>query len=328
MNNTSHRFIDDESLDPQLALMADRRRVTDQGRRFRDMIACGRSKLAESVLTRDVSTLPIVGSIEDALVPTSQGHVLVRVYRPSDKKPLPTVVFFHGGGFVMGDVESMDHIARKLCRDTTSVVVSADYRLAPEHVYPSAHDDALAVTEWAAGSICALGGLPDKLALAGESAGATLAASTSQAIRDNCLKIPIWAQLLVVPGVDFARDLHAIRSHRRNFPMITPDDLEDIGHLYLADRYNEAHLCPPSPARAPDLSNLPPTILALAGHDPLHEEGLQYANALSGAGVDVKTLDFPSMLHQFFGMFEVCNAAQQASDEVCREFRGLLHRRG
>lgn len=308
-----------QPLDPGLEALADQRRTSRQGRSFKDLYRESREKMYRATIERNVSALAYVASIEDGVA----GTVPIRIYRPGPL-PAPTLLFFHGGGFALGGIAEMDHIARKICSDLQSVVVSVGYRLAPENVYPAAHDDALAVTEWAAEKIGMLGGRADMLGLVGESAGATLAASTSQTIRDKHLRIKLCAQLLIVPGLDFARDLNSLRKEGHGFPMISPDDLEDIGHLYLADRHAEANCCPPSPARASDLSGLPPTTIVVAGHDPLRDEGLHYAAALETAGVRVEVLQFPALLHHFFGLFEINSAASAAVAQIHRCFGATL----
>lgn len=206
---------------------------------------------------RERNPLPVVGSVEDCLAAHEGAYVPVRVYRPCGASPtLATVVFFHGGGFVLGSVELMDDIARKLCRDLNAVVVSVDYRLAPEHPFPAAHDDALTATLWAICNVAALGGDAAQVAVAGESAGGNLAASTALMLRDR--GVHLTAQLLVVPGVDMARDTLRIEAVRNDFPMLSPGDLRDISRLYMGANSALAGMCPPSPLHAADFRRLPP----------------------------------------------------------------------
>ncbi|ELW9527369.1 alpha/beta hydrolase [Burkholderia cenocepacia] len=271
--------------------------------------------------------LAVVGAVEDSVaVDPVQGSALrvpVRVYRPAaGSYPLPTIAFFHGGGFVLGSVELMDDIARTLCRDMEAVVVSVDYRLAPEHPFPAAHDDALAATRWVIRNVSELGGDTSRVAVAGESAGANLATSTALALR-GCDNRPA-AQLLVVPGVDMARDVDSIEASRTDFPMLSPGDLRDIARLYMGDGIARAAECPPSPLRAPDLTGMPPALVAVAGHDPLRDEGLAYAARLEAAGVPVEIHRFEDMPHPFFGMFDLSASARQANRTICRAFSAWL----
>ena len=216
----------------------------------------------------------------------------------------------------------MDDIARKLCRDTGAVVVSAEYRLAPEHPYPAAHHDALVAALWVHGSAARLGGDPARVALVGESAGANLAACTALAFRDR--GIALAAQVLIVPGVDMARDTAALDATGRVFPMLTPADLRDISRLYMGGRAAETASSPPSPLRAASLAAAAPAIVAVAGHDPLQKEGLAYADRLRRADVPVTELRFADMFHPFMAFFAQSKGAQRANDRICAEMRKLL----
>ena len=309
-----------QPLDPQLAEIVAGLRARNAPTPFSGTPAEARERLRRAVMAaRERSPLPVVGAFEDLMADS----VPVRVYRPTGpRRPRPTVVFFHGGGFVLGSVELMDDIARKLCRDLDAVVVSVDYRLAPENPFPAAHDDALTATVWAVRNAATLGGDPKRVAVAGESSGGNLAASTAILFRDRDEKL--CAQLLIVPGVDAARDTRRIEAQRADFPMLAPSDLRESGRLYIGTSGANAAAFPPSPERAADLSGLPPAVVALAAHDPLYEEGLAYAARLQAAGVKVELLEFPDMFHQFFGFFEASASAKTANDRICRAFSATL----
>ena len=310
-------------LDHQLAAIVEVIRESKAPPPFSGTPEEARARMRRAVMTaRERSPLLAVGSTEDCLAEYAGARVPVRVYRPVAEMPLPTVVFFHGGGFVLGNVELMDDIARKLCRDINAVVVSVDYRLAPEHPFPAAHDDALTATLWAIRNVVALGGDASRVGVAGESAGGNLAASTAMTLRDRGEGVA--AQLLVVPGVDVARDTESIEARRSDFPMLTPSDLRDITRLYMGKASAQAAAFPPSPSRAADLAGLPPAVIALAGHDPLYEEGLAYAKRLDAAGVPIRLYRFEDMFHPFLGFFEASESARRANDEVCRAFADCL----
>ena len=273
---------------------------------------------------RQGKPLPEVSSVEDTFaigeMDGVEQRIPVRIYRPvSSSRTQATIVFFHGGGFVLGSIEMMDDLARKLCRDTRSVLVSVDYRLAPEHPFPAAHDDALVATEWVLRNVGVLGNDSNRVVVAGESAGANLA-SYAALMLSRAAPPRLAAQLLVVPGVDMARDIAEIEARGIDYPMLKPQDLRDIARLYMGDKADQAAECPPSPIRADSLKNAPPALIAVAGHDPLKEEGLAYADALSKSGVAVKVLAFESMFHLFFGMFEASDGARDANDKICRYF--------
>jgi acetyl esterase len=213
----------------------------------------------------------------------------------------------------------MDDVARKMCRDTGAVVVSVDYRLAPENPFPAAHDDALVATKWTLKNVDSLGGDQSRVAVAGESAGANLATSAALLISGHSPK-SLVAQLLVVPGVDMARDVSEIESRGVDYPMLKPNDLRDISRLYMGDKAERAAEFPPSPIRADSLAGAPPALIAVAGQDPLRPEGLAYADKLAQNGIPVEVLSFDSMFHLFFGMFEASAGARLANDQICQSF--------
>ncbi|WP_342131215.1 alpha/beta hydrolase [Hydrogenophaga sp. OTU3427] len=312
-------------LDPQLAAVVAAMRANHAPPPFSGTATEARARMARAVgHARERFPLIAVASVEDAIAEHGGQRVPVRIYRPHHTQgTLPTVLFFHGGGFVLGSVELMDDIARKLCRDLAAVLVSVDYRLAPEHPFPAAHDDALVATHWAIRNVAALGGDAHRIAIAGESAGGNLAACTVLALHEQGMHLA--AQLLVVPGVDMARDTARIEANGRDYPMLTPADLRDIARLYMGDATEAAAACPPSPLHAPRLRGLPPTVIALAGHDPLHQEGLAYARRLEAADVPVTLLRFDDMFHPFFGFFELSRAAGLANDAICQTFSTLIH---
>ncbi|AQV98957.1 alpha/beta hydrolase [Cupriavidus necator] len=311
-------------LDPELAAIVAAMREAGAPAPFSGTPAQARERMRSAILAARTRTpLPEVGAIEDGIAVHDGQRVPVRVYRPvAASAASATVVFFHGGGFVLGSVELMDDIARKLCRDLDAVVVSVDYRLAPEHPFPAAHDDALAATLWAIRNVAALGGDRERIAVAGESAGANLAASTALLLRDRGETLA--AQLLIVPGVDLARDTQKLDAARGDFPMLSPADLRDISRLYLGERAALAGTFPPSPMHAADVRGLPPAAVAVAGHDPLCEEGTRYAARLIAAGVPVRLLRFDDMFHPFFGFFEASASARRANDDICHAFRSWL----
>lgn len=314
-----------QALDPQLADIVRKAAEVGATPPFSGTPEQARGRMQQAIeRTRAGKTLPEVLSAADVVASdVVDGQLIdvpVRVYRPlSSEGRVPTIVFFHGGGFVLGSVELMDDIARKLCRDTGAVVVSVDYRLAPENPFPAAHDDALAATRWALKNVDTLGGDPFRVAVAGESAGANLA-TTAAILVSRESPGRLVAQLLVVPGVDMARDVSEIEARGIDYPMLKPNDLRDISRLYMGEKMAQATGFPPSPLRATALENAPPALIAVAGHDPLRSEGLAYADKLAQNGIPVKVLSFDSMFHLFFGMFEASAGARLASDQICQSF--------
>ena len=263
-----------------------------------------------------------VGSVEDTTIPGPAGDLAARVYRPSAEGPLPTVMLFHGGGWVIGDLDTHDSMARSICRDCDAVVVSVDYRLAPEAPFPAAVDDALAATRWVADRLADFGG-DARLAVAGDSAGGNLAAVVAQQLRDSGGPT-LAAQLLVYPATDVSGDFASRTENAEGYFLDLPTMVWFMEH-YAADA--AAHEDPRlSPLRHPDLSGLPPAVIVTAEYDPLRDEGEAYATALTEAGVEVDVRRFDGMIHGFFDMGNYSPGAQAAVDESCAMFAKLLSR--
>ncbi len=264
-----------------------------------------------------------VRATEDRVVPGATGDLPARVYRPDADGPVPTVVFFHGGGFVIGDLETHDNQCRTVCRAVGAVVLSVGYRLAPEAPFPAAVEDAVAATRWAADHVGELGADAGRLVVAGDSAGGNLAAVVAQVARDAGGP-PLAAQLLVYPATDFAGE-HASRTENAEGYFLTVSDMEWFGGHYAGTHED---LADPrlSPLRAADLSGLPPAVVVTAEFDPLRDEGEAYARALEAAGTPVVLRRYDGMIHGFFDLGALSPAAQQAVEESCRELTGLLDR--
>jgi acetyl esterase len=273
---------------------------------------------------RDPATLPPVGSVTDTTV---AGSVPVRVYRPDVEGPVPTIVFFHGGGFVIGDLDTHEGVCRKLGQDVGAVVVSVDYRRAPENRFPAAVEDAEAATRWVLGHVDDYGADVDRVAVAGDSAGANLAAVTAQLLHAD--GIPLAAQLLVYPAVDFLSDDYPSRTENAAGYFLTLDDSR-----WFAEQYTGLSAAAPRDqevASDPRLSplygvvpGLPPAVVATAEYDPLRDEGDAYAAALDKAGVAVDHRRFPTMMHGFYGLELFSPAAAEATAWINATLKDLL----
>jgi acetyl esterase len=225
-------------------------------------------------------------------------------------------VLFHGGGWVIGDLETHDNMARAIARDSRAVVVSVDYRLAPEAPFPAAVEDALAATRWAAAHLDELGGSPS-LAVAGDSAGGNLAAVVAQELRTE-----IAAQLLIYPATDMLGE-HPSRTANGTGYFLETSTMEwFFGHYASHVTDVDARL---SPVLADDLSGLPPAVVVTAEYDPLRDEGEAYAAALAAAGIRVEARRFDGMIHGFFDMGPASAAARDAVAETCALFGKVLH---
>lgn len=275
-----------------------------------------------TVDVRDPSTLAPVRSTEDTTIPGPAGEIPVRIYRPDVDGPIPTMAFFHGGGFVIGDIETHDDQARLICRDVGMVVVSVDYRLAPEHKFPAGFEDCLAATHWVSDHIASLGGDPDRIVVGGDSAGGNFAAAVALATRETGPKLA--AQFLIYPGVDFVEDAdYPSRAENAEGYFLTAEDMVWFSENYLAgdtDR-NHPHA---SPIRAADLAGAPPAVIGTAEFDPLRDEGEAYAKALADAGVEVRIQRYDGMIHGFYGLGVHSAAAAAAVTDINTSLRDLL----
>ncbi|SLK08160.1 alpha/beta hydrolase [Novosphingobium mathurense] len=243
--------------------------------------------------------------------------VPIRVYRPKADGPLPLLLFFHGGGFMLGGLDQMDDIARRLCRDVGAVVVSVDYRKAPEHKYPAAADDALAAVRWALRNATSLGSSPERVALVGESSGGNLALTAALQLDASAGRLA--ALMLIVPGVD----LGPVEPDPA-CPLLAANDMAAISRNYLGADFGRTDRFPPSPLYAEDLSGLPPTVLAIAGHDILAPSNEAFARRLSEAGVTLTVRRFGDMFHPFFGFAGASAGAARAFDTLTGDLAGLL----
>ncbi|MBV9293641.1 MAG: alpha/beta hydrolase [Frankiales bacterium] len=259
----------------------------------------------------------------DVTIPTEHGGIPARIYRPdSAAESLPTVVFIHGGGFVIGDIETHDNQARSICAQAEAVVVSIDYRLAPEAPWPAAVEDAHVAVRWAADSIDSLGGDADRLAVAGDSAGGNLSAVVALLCREDGPRLA--AQFLIYPATDLGADSEwQSRVDNAEGYFLTADEMTWFLHNYAGE---SADASDPrlSPLRAPSLAGLPPAVVVTAEFDPLRDEGNAYADALREAGVRVDHKCYDGMIHGFFDMGPLSPGAQAAAEDAIARFRSLL----
>ncbi len=258
---------------------------------------------------------------ENRTVPGPAGEVPIRVYRPSSEQPLPVVVYFHGGGFVIGDLETHDTICHRLAAGVPAVVVSVDYRLAPEHRFPAAVDDCEAATAWVSAHAADLGGDPARLAVAGDSAGGTLAAVVARRARDKGAP-PIAFQLLIYPSTAAGGSL-LVMEYTKGYGLDL-DTLMWFGASYLSDHDREAALPDVAPLVVEDLTGLPPALVLTGECDPLRDEGESYAKRLREAGVAVTTTRYAGMIHGFYGFDRIFDTSKRATAETISALRDAL----
>ncbi len=255
----------------------------------------------------------------------------MRVYWPDEDagaRPHPVTMFFHGGGFALGDLDTHDVTAREHAVGANSVVVSVDYRLAPEHPYPAAVEDAWAATSWVADNAGEFGADSARLAVAGDSAGGNLAAVMAQLARDARRSAEggpeVAFQLLWYPSTMWDTTLASF-TENADAPVLDGAAMEAFtnwyaGHLDLTDL--PATL---APGRAADLSGLAPAYVAVAGHDPLRDDGIRYAELLAEAGGDVELHNAETLVHGYLGYAGVVPAATAATDRGLAALRAALH---
>ena len=261
-----------------------------------------------------------VGEIVDRTFDGPAGKLRVRLYRPAraTARPLPAILYFHGGGWVIGSLEAYDKVCRYFAARTGCAVVAVDYRLAPEHRFPAAIDDAIAAFRWLGAEAPALGVDPARIVLAGDSAGGTIAAVVAQQVRGDAT--PPCLQWLVYPITDLAFDSRSFVSFGERF-LVTKADMEWTRAHYLND-LREIADPRASPLRVGDLAGLAPALVYTAGFDPLRDEGQAYADKMTAAGVKVIYREFESLIHGFVGMRGVLHAAARAMDDMAA---GLRH---
>ena len=237
-----------------------------------------------------------VAHVEDRMLATGQGPVPVRIYAPRQNAVLPLVMFFHGGGFVSGDVNTHDEITRQLALAADAVVVSVSYRLAPCHPYPAALHDCLAALDWAVAHAAEIGADATRLAVAGDSAGGNLAAVTALYLRDQG-GAKLAAQLLIYPGTDLDSPYEGSMAETGEGYYLSRDTLDFYHACYVAKA--DPHSPYISPLRAPSLANLPPALVLIAEYDPLRDQGQAYAKRLAEEGVPTELLNYEGAIHGF-----------------------------
>lgn len=262
-----------------------------------------------------------VGRVENRRIPVRSGEIGVRIYTPEGNGPFPGLVYLHGGGWVICDLETHDNLCRALCRRSGAVVVAVDYRLAPEHKYPAALEDSEDATRWTAANAAALGIDPTRLVIAGDSAGANMA--TVIAVRAQDAGGPALAlQVLVYPVTNlFSRDTPSHAEFAEDH-FLTASTMDWFMTHFLS-RPEDARDPHASPAFLEDLRGLPPALVITAECDPLCDEGEAYARRMQDAGVPVTLTRYAGMMHPFLTLLGATPSAQKAVDEIAAAVRGM-----
>lgn len=262
-----------------------------------------------------------VHQIVNRTLPGPGGPIRVRVYVPTDEPSLPALVYFHGGGWVRGSLETADVLCRALANGAGCVVVSVDYRVAPEHVFPTAVEDAIAATRWVADNAAELGVDPRRVAVGGDSAGGTLAAAVALELRDAGGP-PLVYQLMIYPVTDFNLDTESYLANAEGY-VLTRAAMRFYWQTYLADP-SQADDQRASPLRAASHAGLPPALIITAEFDPLRDEGRAYASRLQAAGTFAELRDYAGMVHGFVASAGVIDIGKQAVQDAAAALRAAF----
>ena len=308
------------ALDPTAKAVMDM--MEDNGVSFKGISSMTAVELRNMMQTGE---LPVedVARTEDRVIPGADGTELpIRIYWPSTSdEPLPVVVFFHGGGWVIGGIDSHDGQVREMVNRTSMVYVSVDYRLAPEARFPAAAEDCYAATQWVAANAAEIGADATRLGVAGDSAGGNLAAVVALMARDRGGPA-IAHQLLIYPCCDMDSNAWPSQTENGTGYFLTKESMDWFYDQYadVADRDNPYA----SPIKADDLSGLPPACVITAEYDPLRDEGEAYGARLQEAGVDCEVHRYDGMFHGFFGMTMAIPGAVAAQETATAAVRSAL----
>lgn len=245
----------------------------------------------------------------------------VRIYRPGPGENLPCLVYYHGGGWVIGDLETHDNVCRNLARDANCVVVAVDYRLAPEHPFPAPLDDCYTAAKWVAANAGKLGIDANRIAHGGDSAGGNLTACVSLKIKQEGGPALVH-QLMVYPVTDAALDTGSYAANAEGY-LLTRDSMAWFFDHYLGEKADrlDPYI---SPIRARDLSGLPSATIITAEFDPLRDEGEAFGDKLKAAGVDTLVQRFDGMIHGFFSMTDLLPAARDATGLAAKRLKAAF----
>jgi acetyl esterase len=309
------------ALDPQARAVLDQMAKT--GIQSVEALSVEEAREASAAMAAMQGTPEPVAGVENRTVPGMGGGIPIRIYAPSGEGLLPVLVYFHGGGWVLGDIESSDGLCRILANTTGCIVVSVDYRLAPEHPFPAAADDAYYATQWAAENASSFGGDSSRIAVCGDSAGGNLAAVVALIARDRG-KPAIQFQLLVYPATDAACNTPSYTENSEGY-FLTKAAMQWFWSHYVRNDADRSHPHA-SPLRAKSLAGLPAALVITAEFDPLRDEGEQYAGRMRAAGTPVQLTRYDGMIHGFFTMSEILDQGKMAIRQSAEALRNVFNR--
>jgi acetyl esterase len=307
-------------IDPQMKAVLDQAAAAG-GKPFNQMTPTDARAAIDTMFAAFRGQPEAIAKCEDRKIPGPAGEVPVRIYTPAGAGPFGALVFFHGGGWVIGNIETHDALCRELTNGAGCVTVSVDYRLAPEHKFPAAPDDCYAATKWVADNARALNVDANRIAVGGDSAGGNLAAVVSQMARDRGGP-KLACQLLIYPATDCSDETPSQREFQQDGYILSRADMEWFyGHYLTAKDRTNPLACP---ALAKSLAGLPPAFVLTAAIDPLRDEGEAYGEALRKAGVAVKAKRYDGVCHGFVSMGAMVEAGKRAVADCCAELRAAL----
>ncbi len=281
-----------------------------------------RAQMEATAASRKAEPLP-VARVENRTIPGPAGQIPVRIYWPNGSgqgaAARPAIVYYHGGGHVIGSLDTHDLVARNLCGGAEAVVVSVDYRMGPEHRFPAAVEDSFAALDWVHANAASLGADPDRLGVHGDSAGANLAAVVAIMARDRGGP-KLRLQSLVYPVADFRMGSESYTEYATGCGILTADAMRWFRGHYLRT-LDDATDWRASPVLTPDLKGVAPAIVIAAECDVLHDEGAAYCERLKEAGVAVERHEYAGMIHAFFGMMPAVDDAMNAQRAVWAAFK-------
>ncbi len=316
-------MIDGNTLDPTLQLMLSGMHLVGiDGLVVDDDPAASRAQTHEMCVGFPGPQIHV--EVEDLSIPGPAGEIGVRHYRPANGESAPLLVFYHGGGWVIGDLDTHDALCRLTCRDAGIHVLSVDYRLAPEHPAPAAVEDAYAAFKWAYEHARELGAAAGRVAVGGDSAGGNLAAVVCQLARNDGRPAPVL-QWLIYPRTDFTSQTRSLSLFARGF-LLTRRDIDWFHAQYLRGSGVDAADPRISPLLAESLSGLAPALIAVGGFDPLRDEGESYAAALRAAGTAVDLRYAGSLTHGFVNLFQLGGDSAVVTSELISALRAHLSR--
>ena len=314
-------IIDGNVLDPTLQLTLAAMKISgEEGLTARDEVGYSRERIRQTALTIDRNPIP-VGAVSDLSIPGAAGDIAARHYRPENDVVCPLLMYFHGGGWVVADLDTHDNLCRLICRDAGIHVLSVDYRLAPEHPAPAGLDDAYAAYRWALEHGADLGTRPGAVAVGGDSAGGNLATVVARRGRDD--GVPAAMQLLLYPVTDLQGGTRSMTLFATGF-FLTAHDMDWCREQYLGGSQLDASDPRVSPLLAEDLAGLPRALVVTAGFDPLRDEGEAYAERMRDAGVNVDLRRMSSLIHAFGNFWPLGGDSAIAMAEVNSALRAHL----